>query len=75
MSDAHEIGIIDKLLSIVETYYDSPTLQNRMLDVVVTYFKSDDDRKLIIERNRSNFACSRTTQFNPSAGSDPLRDQ
>ena len=56
MSDAHEIGIIDKLLSIVETYYDSPTLQNRMLDVVVTYFKSDDDRKLIIERNRSNFA-------------------
>ena len=56
MSDAHEIGIIDKLLSIVETYYDSPTLQNRMLDVVVTYFKSDDDRKLIIERNRSSFA-------------------
>ena len=56
MSDAHEIGIIDKLLSIVETYYDSPTLQNRMLDVVVTYFKSDDDRKLIIERNKSNFA-------------------
>ena len=53
MSDAHEIGIIDKLLSIVEsTYYDSPTLQNRVLDIVVTYFKSDGNRKLIIDRNR-----------------------
>ena len=47
--EAHEIGIIDKLQSIAEQYCDSPSIQNRMLDVVSTYFTSDDDRKRIIE--------------------------
>ena len=46
--EGHECGLIERLVSIAEQYCDSPSIQNRLLDVVTTYFVTDDDRKRFI---------------------------
>lgn len=47
--EGHECGLIERLVAIAEQYCDSPSIQNRLLDVVTTYFVTDDDRKRIID--------------------------